>query len=136
MKKIRGAQASSSPQRDLFFCVISTFSSTAIDMKCTTTALTDKQAIAPQLYLFILLLQLRKTLIVDSRQPDNSFRSEAGDSCSLVPGRPGWGGGRQLNAVPSVALGKIEGLISRVDDLLGLAIARARLGNADAYRHR
>src|SRR6266478_1912010 len=44
--------------------------------------------------------------------------------------------GSQLHAVASVVLGAVEGLIGGVDDLLGLTMMGARLGNSDADGYR
>ncbi len=55
---------------------------------------------------------------------------------ALVWGQPQWGCGSQLYPVPSFVLSAIEGLIGRLDDLLGLAVAGAGLGHSDADGHR
>ena len=55
---------------------------------------------------------------------------------ALGRGHPKWGRGSQFHAVPPVILGSIQSLVGCLDHLLGLAVAGARLGNADADRHR
>ena len=55
---------------------------------------------------------------------------------ALAFGQPKRGCGGQFYAVPSFVLGAVESLVGRLDHLLGLAIAGARLGDADADRHR
>jgi hypothetical protein len=66
------------------------------------------------------------------------FRKLSEPRCfhSLAFSQPKRSRGSQFHAVPTFVLGAIESLIRCLDHLLGLAIARARFGDANADRHR
>ena len=60
------------------------------------------------------------------------IRAATPSSASL--GHAKWGGGSQFYSVPAFILGAIESLVGGLDHLLGLAVAGAWFGYADAYR--